>query len=98
MGSEMCIRDRGCPACAEKSRAAARQRKLLSKKQPITMTHPELMQDWDYEENSNLNPDFLTAGSGKRVGWKCHLCETKWTAVIVERTRGKGKCPKCSKH
>ena len=89
---------RGCPACAEKSRAAARQRKLLSKKQPITMTHPELMQDWDYEENSNLNPDFLTAGSGKRAGWKCHLCETKWTAVIVERTRGKGKCPKCSKH
>lgn len=89
---------RGCPVCAEKSRVAARQRKLLSKKQPITMTHPELMQDWDYEENTNLNPDFLTAGSGKRAGWKCHICQTKWTAVIVERTRGKGKCPKCSKH
>ena len=86
---------RGCPVCAEKSRVAARQRTLLNKKQPITVTHPEVMLDWDYEENTNLDPDFLTAGSGKRANWKCHICQTKWQAVIVERTRGKGKCPRC---
>ena len=52
--------------------------------------------------NLNSGQTFMSIcdgmGSGKRAGWKCHLCETKWTAVIVERTRGKGKCPKCSKH
>ena len=86
---------RGCPSCGEKSGVEARQKTLLSKKDPITFTHPEIMKDWDYENNPNLNPDFLTAGSGKRANWKCHICATKWDAVIGERTRGRGKCPKC---
>ena len=86
---------RGCPVCGEKSSVRSRQETLLRKKQPITITHPEIMKDWNYDNNPNLNPDFLTAGSGKRVNWKCHICGNKWDAVIGERTRGRGKCRVC---
>lgn len=86
---------RGCPACARKSSAIVRQNALLRKKQPITITHPELVKDWDYEKNEDLAPNLLTAGSGKSVHWNCHICGSKWEAVIGERTRGRGKCPKC---
>ena len=86
---------RGCPVCGEKSSVRSRQETLLRKKQPITITHSEIMKDWNYDNNPNLNPDFLTAGSGKRVNWKCHICGNKWDAVIRERTRGRGKCRAC---
>ena len=86
---------RGCPVCAEKCRVIARQRTLLNKKQPITLTHPEVMSDWDYEKNTMMDPTFLTAGSGKKANWKCHICQAGWEATIVERTRGKSRCPEC---
>lgn len=86
---------RGCPVCAEKRRVISKQHTLLNKKQPITLTHPEVMSDWDYEKNTMMDPAFLTAGSGKKSNWKCHICQTGWEATIVERTRGKSKCPEC---
>lgn len=86
---------RGCPYCADVERAKKRQDQLLKKKQPITITHPKIMQDWDMENNEFLDPDKLTAGSGKIANWKCHKCGYKWSSVIGERTRYSGKCPKC---
>jgi len=55
------------------------------------------MLDWDYDANIELEPTMLTAGSGKRVNWKCHVCGNTWSAQICERTRGRGKCSNCSK-
>ena len=87
----------GCPKCADKIRAQNRQKTLLNKKPPISDTHTELISEWYYDKNNALGifPEMLTAGSNKRVWWKCPKCGTVWNAVICERTRGRGKCPKC---
>lgn len=85
----------GCPYCADVERAKKRQDKLLNRKQPITVTHPQMMMDWDHGNNGSLVPEKLTAGSGKRVNWKCHKCGYEWSSVICERSRYSGKCPKC---
>lgn len=61
---------------------------------PLSETHPELVKEWDYEKNALLSPDYITAGSGLKIWWKCsnnHM----WEAVIFSRARGNG-CPYCS--
>ena len=56
---------RGCPYCANK--------KVLAGYNDIATTHPEAVIDWDYDKN-NISPMELTAGSQKKVYWKCHTC------------------------
>ena len=56
----------------------------------------ELMAEWNWEKNSELkfDPNLLTAGSGKKVWWKCSKGH-EWQAAIDGRSRGRG-CPYCS--
>lgn len=57
----------------------------------------ELMKEWDFEANKDLNPDLLTYGSNKKVWWICHVCNGKWQATISDRTRkDKTGCPYCA--
>lgn len=56
----------------------------------------ELMQEWDWEANANLDPAKLTYGSNKKVWWKCSECGYEWQAVVRERAKGFCKCPNCS--
>ena len=88
----------GCPKCGEKARTAKRREILLKRKEPLCKTHPELAAEWNYQKNTELSPDTITSGSGKRVWWKCSTCGNEWQAVVSERTRTKprGKCPVCA--
>jgi hypothetical protein len=77
----------GCPACA------GRLRKTLAE------ANPELAAEWDYEKNYPLTPDDVTAGSGKKVWWRC-CKDHSWQAHIFNRARGdrarRGRgCSKC---
>ncbi|MBR4071634.1 MAG: hypothetical protein IKK26_03675 [Clostridia bacterium] len=56
----------------------------------------ELMAEWDWEKNNELNfdPKTLTFGSGQKVWWKCQKGH-EWQAPIYSRTNGRG-CPYCS--
>ena len=66
------------------------------RKPPVSVTHPNLVNEWDYEKNGELTPDKVTAGSSKKVWWSCSKGEDhKWEAIINSRTRGNG-CPFCS--
>jgi hypothetical protein len=64
----------------------------MSAKQPLSVTHPELAKqavDWD--------PSGVTAGSQKRVMWKCtkgHLWEARVGARAIKGTN----CPYCSNY
>ena len=87
----------GCPRCADVARAKKRQQRLLENKAPISITHPEIATEWNFEMNDSIHPDFVTAGSGRRVWWKCSDCGSVWDAVICERIRGRSRCPKCKK-
>ena len=61
---------------------------------------PELMKEWDWETNAELDPIKLTVGSNKKVGWKCKKCGGKWQTHICSRTGKENKhhtgCPYCA--
>ena len=86
----------GCPVCARKKQAKSRQKTFLqSGVKTLNQTNPELVVEWNYEKNGDLNPEFITAGSGKSVWWKCKNCGYEWQAEVVERVRGRRKCKRC---
>jgi len=38
---------------------------------PLVDAFPDLMKEWDWEENRDLDPASLSPGSAKRAHWKC---------------------------
>jgi len=54
---------------------------------------PELMKEWDWEANADLDPAKLTVGSGRKVWWKCSR-KHKWLSTIKDQQRCK-HCPYC---
>lgn len=76
-----------CPYCSS--------RKVLTGFNDVTTTHPELLQEWDFQKNIYL-PTELTAGSNKKVWWKCEKGHS-WETTIGERKHG-SSCPVCSGH
>ncbi len=73
-----------CPYCGN--------RKVLAGFNDLSTTHPELVNEWDFEKNT-FNPDQVMAGSRKKVWWKCKNGH-KWQAAISMRVKGTG-CPYC---
>lgn len=73
-------------------------RKGYITKSNLTMTHPHLVDEWDFDGNGDLMPEQLTAGSNKVVSWKCGQCGQTWLALVAKRTRENGTgCPFCAK-
>ena len=56
----------------------------------------ELMKEWDYEKNKNLDPSKLTSGSNKTVWWKCKLGHS-YEMTAKRKSAGAG-CPYCTSH
>lgn len=75
-----------CPYCSG--------RKAIPGQTDLATLKPELAAEWDYEKNDSLSPKDVTAGSGKKVWWKCHKGH-EWQAVISSRSSGVG-CPVCA--
>jgi hypothetical protein len=57
-------------------------------KQSLSVTHPELAKEAD-----GWDPDLITAGTGKKINWKCSL-NHQWETTPAHRIRGQG-CPFC---
>ena len=62
----------------------------------LSVTHPDLAEQWDRLKNAPLTPDQVTARSGKKVWWRCKRGHT-WQSPVSKRIRGDG-CPYCSGH
>lgn len=61
----------------------------------ITITHPDIAKEWDYEKNNGLLPTEVTKGQTKEVYWKCpngHL----YPARIDHRCSMGSGCSYCS--
>ena len=59
--------------------------------------YPDLLEEWDYEKNAGVDPCSISAGSPKKVHWKCkknplHL----WEGIVCNRTRKDEGCPYCT--
>ena len=77
-------RSTGCPFCY--GRTTTLERSLL-------FTHPALCEEW--HDETYKTTDF-SHGSGKRITWKCKICNHIWEATILNRSKGRG-CPICDK-
>ena len=75
-------RGTGCPICFGRLQ------------EPLTKTHPKLAAEWHSYKNGNLKPDDVTAGSTRKVYWKCSNCNYSWPSTISNRKQGNG-CPRC---
>lgn len=58
---------------------------------------PELLEEWDYEKNTDFTPNRISYKSHHKVWWKCSLCGHEWQARIDNRTGKDSNCPECSK-
>jgi len=62
---------------------------MASSREPLSVTHPELAAQAD-----GWDPTTLTAGSNKKMSWKCEHFH-KWYSTVNDRSSGRG-CPVCS--
>ena len=60
----------------------------------LEKTHPELVQEWNYQRNGDLLPSMFQAGSSEKVWWKCSVCGHEWRTGISHRANGTG-CEVC---
>ena len=100
----MCISDRtgsnpettGCKTCFRERWMASKRRKVRNSGRDITITNPEIVNDWDYSKNK-FSPNSYTAGANEVVYWLCSRCEKGWMAPVSRRTgHYKSGCPYCS--
>jgi len=79
----------GCPACSGR---------LVTSSTSLQTLMPELAEEWHSSKNGDLTPSHVTAGSGRKVWWKCPKGEDHvWYGIIAGRVNG-NKCPICSGH
>lgn len=79
-------RGNGCPICDNKV--------IVYGINDLETINPELAIEWAKNRNGDLTPRDVSAGSNKRVWWKCSEGH-EWIASINDRNRGKG-CPTCA--
>ncbi|HCJ56834.1 MAG TPA: hypothetical protein DHV55_05370, partial [Clostridiaceae bacterium] len=76
-----------CPYC---------QNKKVSPENSITVTHPHLVEEWNYERNEGLRPEIVSAGSHKNVWWRCIKDERHQSkANVYDRALAGQGCPHC---
>lgn len=79
---------RGCPVCTGK--------KVVQSVCLLT-THPEIAKEWNFKKNGKLTARNVTAGSNKKVWWKCSFNpKHQWLASPKMRTKQSNTCPICN--
>ena len=58
---------------------------------------PELVAQWHPTKNGQLTPFDVTAGSGKKIWWKCPKGDDhEWQATVNKRASDGTGCPLCN--
>ncbi len=74
----------GCPVCTGRT--------VLAGFNDLATRFPAVAAQWHPTRNADLTPDRVTAGSGKKVWWRCGQGH-QWEATINSRTSGGNGCP-----
>ena len=101
----------GCASCGRPHEWEARILKRTSVRMPtgcpvcsglkccecssLAAQRPDLMRDWDWEANAELDPKQISLGSGRRVKWSCNRHGT-WITTVQSRTDLGTGCPGCA--
>ena len=74
----------GCPVCTGRT--------VLAGFNDLATVSPAVAAQWHPTRNGDRTPDRVTAGSGKKVWWRCGQGH-EWEATISSRTSGGNGCP-----
>lgn len=77
---------RGCPQC---------QQQYKKSKSLYTMYKDLVDTEWRFDLN-NIDPNNVSAHSGKRAWWTCKTCGYTWECIIQNRTTDNSGCPSCA--
>lgn len=77
----------GCPVCTG--------RQALAGENDLATPYPDIAAQWDEEKNGALHPSNVTAGSNRRVWWRCEKGHS-YRAVIAQRVQRRDGCPYCA--
>ncbi len=69
-------------------------REFTEKENSLLFANPEIANEWNYEKNGSLRPEYIASNSNKKVWWKCNKGH-EWQTSINQRNNGTG-CPYCS--
>lgn len=69
----------------------------MKKVKKYIIDNKELMKEWDWEKNKDLDPHKITYGSTKRAWWKCNACGNEWQSIISNRANLHRGCSVCAK-
>ena len=61
----------------------------------IAKTHPELLEEWNYDKNGKILPTMVSCGNNQAVWWKCTKGH-EWKVSPANRIFFNSKCPYCS--
>ena len=81
------VRGNGCPYCNGKY--------VLTGFNDLASQYPNLVEEWDYELNKDLDPTKILATSNTIAYWKCKHGHS-WKTKISTRTRMGSGCPTCA--
>ena len=81
-----------CPFCSG--------RFAITGQNDIQTLQPELMKEWNWKKNKDVDPSKITEKSNKKYWWICKKCGYEWQAspahrIGNDRERGRG-CPCCN--
>ena len=79
---------KGCPCCAN--------RVIVKGKNDLATLNPKLAQEWDYERNVGLSPDFVAPRHNAKVWWICSTCGHSYQASPNRRALQGSGCRKCA--
>ena len=77
----------GCPVCTG--------RQALAGENDLATLYPDIAAQWDGMKNGTLRPNNVTAGSNRRVWWRCEKGHS-YRAVIAQRVQRGDGCPYCA--
>ena len=73
-----------------------RRTQIVTGTNDFATLYPDLLKDWDYEDNTVDPTKIAPKTSDLDIVWKCHKCNHKWITQLCQRTSGKTNCPYCS--
>lgn len=92
-GSHKCI----CHSCYVKTLSQVKIDSYIKTKGSFAEHYPELLKQWCYELNIDLDPYKLTDKSNRKVWWECLKCGHRWKTSVAHSTEDRG-CPYCARH
>lgn len=78
-----------CPYCANKEA-------LPGLNSFMYLHKDDLMNEWDFESNVDINPDHILPTVKTIVYWNCSVCGGNYDASVAGRVSGEEICPYCN--